>query len=310
MRKRFALITVFLLIVLVSSQAIHAQEATETPDAGWPVIERCANAVPDDRSDAIAYISDEDGTQQIYTMDIEGKHQKKLSKLVDAYIEDLDWSPDGKQIAFTNNTHIYRLNIDLQAATQLTVNPRGDYHPAWSIDGRYIAYVTTRSGPYDIWVMKPNGTNIGQLTFDPRWELTVRWSPDGEGFGYIPNSGANLQLWVEKDGRDDIFMNFSDDDNGVFHTITDFRWSPNGEYFSLQTNFGAYIVGVDGTDLRQIADSDSFIADSAPSWSPDSCHLVFRLKKDDRESIYIMDLYDGRMHQITDDLGQSPVWKP
>ena len=310
MQKRFGFLTVLLLVVLLGSQAIYAQEATDTPDAGWPVEERCVDAAPDTRSDAIAYVSDEDGTQQIYVMDVEGNHQQKISNLVDAQLDDLDWSPDGKQMVFTNNYHIYRLNIELKSAAQLTDNSRGDYHPAWSPDGRYIAYITSRSGPYDIWLMKPNGANMRQLTYDPRLEMTVRWSPDGKGFGYIPNSGANLQIWVEKEGRDDIFMNFSEDDNGVFHTISDFRWSPNGQYFSLESNFGTYIVKVDGTDLRQIADYDSFGDDSAPSWSPDSCHLVFRLKKEGSEGIYIMDLYDGSLHQLTDQIGWDAIWKP
>ncbi len=308
MHKLFSLLAVLLCLCVIYAPT-YAQEATAEPDAGWPVEERCKDSEP---LGTIAYVSNENSAQQIYKINVDGTDKQTVSALVDANIEDIDWSPDGKQIAFTNNYHIYRLNIETKASTQLTANPRGDYHPAWSPDGRYIAYITTRSGPFDIWLMKPNGANLRQMTSDPRWELTVRWSPNGESFGYVPNSGANLQIWIEKDGLDEIFMHLEDNDDMVFHTVTDFRWSPNGQYFSIQSDSGAYVVNRDGSNLRQIADRETFGYDAAPSWSPDSCFLTFRLDKGDESGIYVMDLYDGSRHKIPNVLpyAWSPVWKP
>jgi len=309
MQKLLILLIFLVSLLLVGAPVMHAQEATVTPDAGWPVVEQCKDSTSDTRSGAIAYISNQDGTEQIYLMNVDGRNQQKISKLVDAQISDLDWSPDGKQIAFTNNDDIYRLNIELQVAAKLTSNPGHDYHPAWSSDGNYIAYISDRGGPYDIWEMKPNGANVTWLTGNPRWELTVRWSPDGDGFGYVPNSGANLQVWIENKAGTTIFMRDSAD--SAAYAVTDFRWSPNGKFLSLQTDSGAYIVKADGTDFRKIAEREIFGYDSAPSWSPDSCHLIFTLTGDN-SGIYIMNLYNGGIHQVTDQmgLGPNPVWKP
>ena len=77
---------------------------------------------------------------------------------------------------------------------------------------------------------------------------------------------------------------------------------------SLQTDFGAYIVNTEGTNLREVADRETFAYDSAPSWSPDSCHLIYGLYQNDKSGIYIMDLYDGSIHEIGE--GRDPVWKP
>jgi hypothetical protein len=98
----------------------------------------------------------------------------------------VNWSPDGKQLAFsillargdTSNDDIYVINPDGSGMTNLTNDPAQDREPVWSPDGKYIAFISERTGEQDIWVMKADGSNPVDVTNSPNvWEYHPFWMP-------------------------------------------------------------------------------------------------------------------------------------
>jgi TolB protein len=263
----------------------------------------------------IAFISNRENNQQIYLMDTERQNQRQLTDLEAAVLSDLDWSPNGKRLAYVNNSDIYVIDVEQNWTNQLTTNDGEDYNPAWSPDGKHIAYVSDRGGPYDIWVMKANGSNVGQMTADPRWEMTVEWIPDGTGLAYVPNSGADWQIWLtawnDAFAWDTPFL-IDRPTDGVLYSVTDLTWSPNSEYLALQTSYGAYMVHVDGTGLQQIEDRETYSYGGAPSWSPDSCQIVYASTQDGDAEIYVLNLEDEILRKLTDNTYNDfgPAWQP
>ena len=91
------------------------------------------------------------------------------------------------RIAFMSNRHdernweIYLINSDGKRVRRLTEHPQADGIPAWSPDGKKIAYVSYRGEPKprgEIYVMNPDGTNPINLTQSPEiWEGVSSWSP-------------------------------------------------------------------------------------------------------------------------------------
>jgi TolB protein len=80
------------------------------------------------------------------------------------------WSPDGEQVAFTRRQHdhweVYVVDDDGQNPRRLTTTPKkpngevgNSAAPAWSPDGQHLAFLTDRTGKWEIWIMDANGAN-------------------------------------------------------------------------------------------------------------------------------------------------------
>jgi TolB protein len=78
------------------------------------------------------------------------------------------WSPDGNRVAFTRRQHdhweVYLVDADGRNLARLTDTPwklggkvGNSAAPAWSPDGQYLAFLSDRSGKWEIWIMQPNG---------------------------------------------------------------------------------------------------------------------------------------------------------
>ena len=72
-----------------------------------------------------------------------------------------------------------------------------DSAPAWSPDGRQIAFESDADGDREIYVMNADGSNVRQITHNTLWDEGPAWSPDGTKFAF--SSGADdlhLDVWT------------------------------------------------------------------------------------------------------------------
>ena len=251
----------------------------------------------------IAFTSQRDGNNEIYTMNADGSGLTRLTNN-SAGDSHPDWSPDGRKIAFASrrgggNNDIYIMNADGSGVERITTdNYSGS--PSWSPDGRRIAFVSRRSGAWEIYVMDADGSNVARVTNNSMDEGKPSWSRDGrrltfdaypQGRVYVVNvDGTNFQS--VRSGWNPAFspannslIAFGVGGLGGIHVMNDdgsnvtrltshgggAAWSSDGRRISFTSRGGAanediYAVDADGSDVTRLTSHSA--KDEYSSWGP------------------------------------------
>jgi dipeptidyl aminopeptidase/acylaminoacyl peptidase len=174
---------------------------------------------PDDKR--IVFSGTQGGVTDIYIVDADGKNLRRLTN--DLY-GDLQptWSPDGKRIAFATDrlppTDITRLKfahwqiaiIDPETgAIELVPNQAGlNINPAWSPDGRSIAYVSDRTGVQNIFLYDLNDrqqyqlTNlIGAVSAITEYSPALSWSRGTDRLAFTYYENGDYTVWAMNNPR-------------------------------------------------------------------------------------------------------------
>ncbi len=131
-------------------------------------------------------------------------------------IQDPVESPDGKQVAFSAITHLYTLELPAGKPRRVTNGSAREFQPAWSPDGKMIAYVTWSNEGGQLWKVPAAGGTAQQLSKSAGVYSNPAWSPDGtkivalrgnaydrENSEFDGGQTANADLiWVPAEGGD------------------------------------------------------------------------------------------------------------
>lgn len=103
-------------------------------------------------------------------------------------------------------THLYAFNISAKTTAQVTSGDFDDSEPAWSPDGKSLAFSSNRTMPdpdaaynSDIWVVAADNTDKGahltQVTTNPGPDRSPTWSPDGKWIAYVSELDPHLYYY-------------------------------------------------------------------------------------------------------------------
>jgi Tol biopolymer transport system component len=99
-----------------------------------------------------------------------------------------------------SNLNIWRKQLDSKhsslPADRFLSSTAIESGPQYSSDGSSIAFESTRSGSYEIWMCSSDGTNLVQLTHFNNVTGTPRWSPDGRQIAFDSRAPGNADIFV------------------------------------------------------------------------------------------------------------------
>lgn len=234
------------------------------------------------------------------------------------------WSPDGTRLMF-------RVKIKGENRIQV-MDAEGDNRhtlaigtaPAWSPDGRMIAYAAPlpiqgeQAPRYALYVMDADGQNQTRISGPEFVNVSdPTWSPDGKVILFAARSAeeGGVDLYqIAPDGAAPERLTHSPD---VSESHPAF--SPDGQWIAFSANDGIsidlYLMPPDGSEISLLAGAENGARYLDPVWSPDGAHLAFRtqfaFEDSDQgpEGIYLIKP-EGDQRALIIPNGCDPAWRP
>jgi Tol biopolymer transport system component len=203
------------------------------------------------------------------------------------------WSPDGRWLVAESDARSFsdlvRLEPKAGAVEQrLTSVREGCFEPAVSPDGKEIAFVSSREGDPEIYVMRADGTGERRITAFYQEDREPRWSPDGKWLSFVSNrEGHDRYYLVHPDGTELRALSgpaFKDDEREL-------AWSPDSQKVAFverlpDAKSRIWVASVAGGEPVPLTDGKS--RDDEPAWSPDGKYLVFVAERGGDTDLWLM----------------------
>lgn len=291
---------------------------TNTPSGGAtsvpvPVGERPTEDrnVTSDLSGSVIFYAERDRNFDIFRLELPSLVESRLTDhaTVDSYPL---VSPDGQWILFQSNRDgdfdLMLMEANGDNETRILQNSVIDRLGAWSPDGEWIAFSsdTRGDGNYDLFRVRPDGSDLQLLYSDGRRNSHPRYSPDGSVIIFTGGIESDASTWEV--GRYEI-------GSGVvtFLTQNDIKdWSatyaPDGTILYLTNGAGYAAVArmnQDGSGQTIIYDGEGY--ESEVNSGPDG-YILLSSDENGNDELYALRQSDNQLQMLTTSGGLYPSW--
>ena len=235
-------------------------------------------------------------------------------------------SPHGKRIAFwamrndqeadRYNRDIWTIDINGGSLVRATDHPANDWNPVWSPDGRWLFFLSNRSGSMNLWRVAIDETT-GRTSSDPEpitapssYVSNFTLSADGRIGAYLAQSGAgnigrasfDPARGVVSGAAEAITVGAHDFFSGGYVDVT-----RDGRTVVATTSARGqedlYLVSTADGAIRQL--TNDFFRDRAPRWTDDGRRVLFYSDRSGQYALWSIDADGGSLRQLT----PNTVWR-
>ncbi|MBN1875223.1 MAG: PD40 domain-containing protein [Anaerolineae bacterium] len=235
-------------------------------------------------------------------------------------------TPPPGRIAFTSGGELHVIHSNGSAREVLIQGETDARMPAWSPDGRQIAFVSTQEGNQEIVVAAAaspaDTTRQTNISDHPGADYAPTWSSNGRRLLFASQRDGNWGIYlIELQTRfDDITAILYGPLRLTYNTFYEGHptWSPDNEHVAYTSDRGLkwqiYIMDTNGGDQKPFPGLSSLGSTAYPTWSPDGTHLAFAVNEGENWEIYILNLVreDAVPQRLTHHPAQDwdPAWSP
>jgi TolB protein len=231
-------------------------------------------------------------------------------------------APDGNHLVYVSELdgqrEIFRRPFGRGEATNLTTHPAEDSQPAWSPDGKEIAFFSDRDAEkLELYVLRLADGSVRRLTDNSYYDSSAAWSPAGDRLiftRFFPgpaggdHSGDGEIIQIDVESRREIQLTRLGGYNG------EASYSPDGKWITFHRvadgRAELWLMNADGSGQKAI--TDTYIDEYTPQWSPDGNWIAFTAGTGN-DSLGTFDIWimqpDGSRRQVLNKAPNTEGWQ-